>query len=236
MGRLLSTALYILKLVALVILTIGIYILIITIQKKLFVPDDYLMWTFNYPASRFVLIYEVYLFLGILYISGFRKRFKNKAARSKDSFSKRKKKYLVALFIASNIVLFYMIVSAVTVITSNKIIDYSFLYPQGREVNYKDVVKINTGVYGKKLYIPFTHSKGDFFYIIELNNGKKIDLTEVGEIKGDEHESFIIEELDRKFVNMGIPKVSSMKNFGYTTEYLDKIYTDKIHNILRNTN
>lgn len=238
MKSLISIILYILSLVAIVLLTMGIFILIVIIQEKLFVPNDYLMWTFNYPTSRFVFIYELYLFWGLFYIfhKGFRKEFRNKVSSSKNSFMKRNRKYIFALFIASNIVLFYVIVSAVTVITSNKIIDYSFLYPQGHEFSFKEIVKINTGVYGKKLYIPFTHSKGDFFYIIELDNGKKIDLTEVGEVKNDEHEYFIIEELDRKFVNMGISKVSSMKNFRYTTGNLDKIYTDKIRNILENTN
>lgn len=213
----------------------GIFILIVTIQEKLFVPNDYLMWTFNYPNSRFVFIYELYLFFGFFYIfhREFRKVFN--LSNSKYSFIKRNRKHIFTLFIASNIALFYIIISAVTAITSNKIIDYSFFHPQGREFSYKDVVKINAGVYGKKLYIPFTHSKGDFFYIIELDNGKKIDLTEVGETINDEHEYFIIEELDRKFVNMGIPKDSSMENFRYTTGHLDKIYTDKIRSILENT-
>jgi len=61
-----SITLYILSLIAVVLLTMGIFILIITIQEKLFVPNDYLMWTFNYPTSRFVFIYELYLFLGLL--------------------------------------------------------------------------------------------------------------------------------------------------------------------------
>ena len=101
-------------------------------------------------------------------------------------------------------------------------------------------MKINTGVHGKKkLYLPslFAHySNSDFFYIIELDDGSKIDLTEVGGVKNDEHPYFVIEELDIQFVNMDIPKVSSMENFIYSTEHLDKVYTDKIRNILENTN
>lgn len=55
-------------------------------------------------------------------------------------------------------------------------------------------------------------------------------------MKNDEHEYFIIEELDIQFINMDIPKVSSMENFKYSTDHLDEIYTDKIRNILENTN
>jgi len=132
----------------------------------------------------------------------------------------------------------YTIITAVTVITNNKIINYSFLYPNGKEYSYSDISKINTGVYGKKRNILFRHTKGEFFYILEFKNGTKIDLTEVGGVggvKNEVDERFIIEKLDIKLVNMGIPKESSMQNFKYCTEDLDKIYTDKIRNILKNT-
>ncbi|WP_413377259.1 hypothetical protein [Alkalihalobacillus sp. 1P02AB] len=201
-------------------------------------PTDYIIWTFNYPASIFVLIYELYLFFIMFYFlqKRFRKKKGIKQVNSKDNFFKRNKKSIYALFVASNIVLFYIIVSAVTVVTNNKIIDYSFLYPQGREYSHAAVVKVSTGVYGKNSYIPFKHSKGQFFYIIELADGKKIDLTEAGGVQNNQHEYFIIEELDREFVNSDIPKVSSIKHFEYTTEHLDEIYTEKIRNILENTN
>ncbi|WP_156411071.1 hypothetical protein [Paenibacillus sp. Soil787] len=227
---------YILSLIAIVVLTIGIYMLIIAVQEKLFVSEEYLMWIFKYPASRLVFIYEIYLFAGFFYI--FKKEFREMgtgAYSAKDNFLKKHRRQIIPIFITLNIALFYVIVSAVTVITNSKIIDYSFLSPQGREYNYNDVVSINTGVYGKKLYIPFTHSKGDFFYIIELKDGSKIDLTEVGGVKNEEHEVFIIEKLDSELVKMNVPKVSSMKNFKYSTEHLDKIYTDKIRNILENS-
>ena len=78
------------------------------------------------------------------------------------------------------------------------------------------------------------YSKGDFYYIIQLNDGTKIHLTEMGGTKNDEDARFIIEKLDSQYVNMGISKVSSMDNFKYCTKNLDKIYTDKIRNILLN--
>lgn len=243
MKKLKSIIFYIFSLIAIVILTviltIGIFILLVAIQEKLFVHQEYIMWIFKYPASRLVFIYEFFLFGGLFYIfnRGFiRKVLGTKAPSSKSILFKKHRKLILSTFITFNIVLIYIIISAVTVITNNKIIDYSFLSPQGREYSYNDVVKIDAGVYGKNLYLPFTHSKGDFFYIIELDDGSKIDLAEVGGVKNDEHEYFIIEELDIQFINMDIPKVSSMENFKYSTDHLDEIYTDKIRNILENTN
>lgn len=224
----------IISFITIIILTIGIYILIVAIQEKLFVPQEYIMWIFKYPANRLVFIYIFYLIFGFFYIffMDFRKWL--------GTTFKSSKRKLLSIFIIFNIVLFYIVISSVTVITNNKIIDYSFHSSEGREYSYNDVVKINTGVYGKKkLYLPsfFAHySKGDFFYIIELEDGTKIDLAELGGVKNDEHPYFIIEELDIQFVKMDIPKVLSMENFKYSTEHLDKVYTDKIRNILENTN
>jgi len=149
-------------------------------------------------------------------------------------FFKKYKKQLISLFLIINIVLFYTIITGVTVITKDKIINYSFFSPQGKTYNFNEISKINTGVYGKKFYLPLTHSKGDFFYIIELPGGEKIDLAEVGGTKNDEDERFVIEKLDKQFVKMNIPKVSSMKNFKYCTKELDKMYTDQIRNIILN--
>lgn len=154
----------------------------------------------------------------------------------KNSWRQRNKKRLYITFIMINIVLFYMILTSVTVLTNTKIIDYSYLAPQGKEYSYNDIVEIQTGVYGDQFYPPFTHSKGDFFYIIELVDGSKIDLTEIGGVKDIQHEYFIIVELDTKLVNRNVPKVASMDNFHYSTDHLDQKYTDQIRKIIENTN
>ena len=153
-----------------------------------------------------------------------------------SSFINKNRKSNFRLFIAINVILFYMIISSVTVITKNKIIDYSFLHPQGQVFNYDDIIKINTGVYGRTSLIPLKYSKGEFFYILELKNGQKVHLNRVGGTKDDEHDFFVIRRIDDKLVNRGTLKVSSMENFEPTTKDLDKIYTDKIQDILQNTN
>ncbi|WP_404442810.1 hypothetical protein LG307_13465 [Sutcliffiella horikoshii] len=137
-------------------------------------------------------------------------------------------------FIGANIIGFYIIFSSVTAITDQKIIDHSFLHPQGKEYYFKDIVKIEAGVRGNKYYVPFTHNRGDFYYKIELVDGKIIDLND--EVSGykneDEHPTFVLNKLDARLVEMGTTKVSSMENFRYATEGLDRMYTDQIKSIL----
>jgi hypothetical protein len=77
-------------------------------------------------------------------------------------------------------------------------------------------------------------SKGECYYIVQLNDGNKIDLTETGGTENDDEPRFIIEKLDKQYVDIGISKSSSMKNFEYSTKHLDKIYTDKIREIIEN--
>ncbi|PEJ59252.1 hypothetical protein CN692_07170 [Bacillus sp. AFS002410] len=235
--KLKSIILWILSIIFIVILTIGIFILISVLQEKLLVPKDYIMWIFRYPVSRLIFIYEFFIILGFLSIfsKNLRETKEIKDTSKNNSFLKWNKKLVLITFVTFNIVLLYTIITAVTVITNNKIINYSFLYPNGKEYSYNDIAKIQTGVYGKKRNILFRHTKGDFFYILELKNGTKIDLTDVGGVKNDIDERFIIEKIDIKLVHMGIPKESSMQNFKYCTEDLDKIYTDKIKNIIKNT-
>lgn len=118
----------------------------------------------------------------------------------------------------------------------HKIIDYLFLHPQGKEYSFEDIERIDTGIVGKGFHIPFTFSKGEYYYIAELKNGKKIYLTEVGGVKDDEHEFFIIEELDHQFVNMVIPEESSTDNFQYLAKNYDLIYSDSVLRTLENNN
>ncbi|MEH7746511.1 hypothetical protein V7659_15895 [Neobacillus drentensis] len=226
-----AVILRVLAIIALFLLSIGIFILLSFIQETVFVPKDYIIWIFKRPYSGLVIVYEIYLMCLFFYV--FYKDLRD-TWRNGRLFKKYRKPVITA-FITFNIVLLYTITSAVAVVTKEKVINYSFFSPQGREYSYNDIVKINTGVYRTGRPSLFKQSKGEFFYIIELNDGTKIDLTEVGGVNNDEDERFVIEKLDKQLVNMDIPKESSMKNFEYTKKDLAKIYTDKIRNILENT-
>jgi hypothetical protein len=231
MKKLKALMLRVLAFLALIVFFVGIMLVISVIQDTLFVPEEYLIWTFNSPYSGLVFVFETYLIAIYFYIfkKDFRESWKNKA------FFKKYRKPLIAAFTAVTILLLYAVITPVSVVTNDKIINHSLLFPQGKEYSYNDIVKIRTGVYAKGRSSFFGHRKGDFFYIIELNDGTIIDLAEVGQPRNDEDERFILERLDRKLVNLGIPKESSMENFEYTKKNLAKIYTDKIRSILENT-
>lgn len=218
--------------IASLILSLGIYILITIIQTKLFVPKDYIIWIFKSPYSKLILIYQYLITYGLLHL--FNKNFdsfKYFHTHLINKFTKKSKSYFLYIFVIFNLILAYRTLYNVSVITDTSIIDYSFLSPMGKEYSFNDIKNINTGVYGKK---GFTYSKGDFYYIIELKDGTKIDLNEMAGSKNDEDHRFTIEKLDIQYVNMGIDKISSMDNFEYTTEHLAEIYTDKIRSILLN--
>lgn len=220
------------SLVAIVIASLGFFVLVSAIQEKLFLPQEYIMWICKPHAVWLSFILKWYARLIVLYIlSRTFRRFILGRIYLKEGFMRRHKRSVILAFVILNLVFMYTILYNVTVITNNKIIDYGFLSPQGKEYTYNDIVKIDTGVYGKRGY---THSKGDFYYRIQLNDGTKIDLAEPSGVKNHDDSRFVIEKLDKQYVNMGIFKVSSMKNFKYCTEHLDEIYTDKIRNILLN--
>jgi len=221
-------------LIAVIILSIAIFSFISFIQEKLFVPNNSLIWVIKPPASRFVFIYEFYLMFGLflLLYKDLRKWF--------SGFYKKHRRKVFPIFGIVNIMLFYTIVTDVAVVTNNKIINHSFLIPQGKQYRYNNITKITAGIYGKKQFLG--SSKGDFYYIIELNDGTKIDLGDGGSSYASFNEDnieadrrFILAKLDRQWVDMGIPKKASMSNFKYTSDSLAKIYSDKIRSILENT-
>jgi hypothetical protein len=212
------------------VLAISFAALVGAIQAKIFVPEESLIWIFKYPFSMLIIIYEIYIIFGVMCVLS--KEYRSTVIPYLKTLIKRNKTIFV-VFITLNIVMLYSIFVDVAAITDHKIINYTILSPGGRQYSFNDIEKIETGVTGKKFHFFFSHySKGDFYYIMQLKDGTRIHLTDVGGTRNDEHETFIIERLDRQFVNMGIDKKSSMKNFEYCKDGLGKIYTDAIRNTL----
>lgn len=226
---------FVISVIVIIVLTIAFMALLSVIKTKLFTPKEYIMWVEGAFSSRLSIIYEIYIVLGLFCIFSKNNR-KLLKEMSENKIIKKCKKPFIYTFIILNIVLMYTVLFDVTVITNNKIIDYTFFSPRGKEYSYNDIVKIDTGVYGNKKYVPlqFTHSRGQWFYIIELKDGTKIDLSQVGASKIDDDPRFIIEKLDRQYVNMNISKVSSMDNFEYCAKDLAEIYSNKIRDIILN--
>lgn len=227
----------IILLIGIIGLILAFAVLIGAIQSKLFVPQEYILWVTKYPANNIIYIFEFYLLFGCLYIFS---RDLRRFIYSKIHFFKRYKKCIVIFSIVINIIFIYAIIFNVAVVMNNKIINYTFFSPRGKVYSYNDIEKIDTGVYGKRSYISkfkrpsFENSKGEFYYFIELKDGTKIDLAEIGSTKNDEDFRFVLERFDQELVNMYILKESSMENFEYCTKHLAKKYTDKIRSIILN--
>lgn len=232
--RIIRFFLFIFSLILILVLTIGLMILLSHLQSKIFLPEDYILWVFKYPVSAFIFVFEFY-FIVIVFALMLPKRIPI-ISGIKD-FIKEHKKWIYPTFTLANLVLIYALIFNVSVITDTKIKDYSFFSPQGKVYYYSDIVSINTGVYGDRLYLPFpfAHPKGEFYYVITLNDGTKIDLNDtVGGTKKNQDRFKVFEEIDDALVNMGTKKIVNKENFELAKKDLAKIYTDRIKNILNN--
>jgi len=216
---------WILTVIFVIVLFIAAFALLSFIQGKLFLPQDYILWTFNYPVSRLVFIFELY-FIFVF--------FRNSVSAF-INFAKRNKKWFYPVFAFANLLLVYAVLFNVSVITKNVIINHTFFLPQGQVYNYSDIVSIDTGVYTKKRYLPYTHSNGEFYYIITLKDGTTINLNDsIGGTQNNQDVYEVFEEIDKTLVNMGIKKISKIETFQDFDKHIDKIYADRIRNVLEN--
>ena len=140
------------------------------------------------------------------------------------SFMKRNLKKVVVI----NIILIYICVTGITVITKDKIIDYSFYNPTGVDYIYNNITKIDTGFLGKKKLL---YDKGDFYYKITLNNKKQIELSDA---TSDFDDTYLeLEIFDKLAVEKSnAQKIASKEN--YKLCGLSKKYVDRFLRIIEN--
>ncbi|MCR1897509.1 hypothetical protein NSA47_00700 [Irregularibacter muris] len=137
------------------------------------------------------------------------------------------KKHKIA-FALLNLIILYMCLTNITVITEEKITDYSFYNPRGTVYQFSDIEKIETGFKGSTLKF-FKRHQGDFYYTISFDN-KKVDLYQsVSEYEDTYYE---LELLDEILMDKGIPKDSSTDNIQYND--LAKRYVNRFERIIKN--
>jgi len=138
-----------LLLILLILVVCGIIsgIAICFIQTLLFVPKSYMLWTFNSPEKYliFIVILIIDLFIYYLFIDRKLNRSKTPSLLARIL---RKCKVPIALFI---IVLFYVLITSVTVFTNDKMIDRTFYHPTPTEYKYSDILSVKAGVYGNRI-------------------------------------------------------------------------------------
>ncbi|MCC5912228.1 MAG: hypothetical protein JJT76_17575 [Clostridiaceae bacterium] len=218
---------YILLGIGLVLLAILSWFIIGTVQSFVFVPEDFIMWTVG-GSTPVLALGSFSLFL--IYLTN-RKKINSFIRVSK--VVKRHQKTIIAILLGFFIITGYYMFTNVSVISSDKIVTHGFFHPQGREYSLSDIEALHTGLYNRT--IPFTpRQKGEFYYIVELKDGNKINLAEVGGIEDNEDSWLTFMELDQLFTELDVVKTVDAKDFDLHLTNLAPIYRDRIQNIFDN--
>ncbi|SHH19341.1 MerR family transcriptional regulator [Clostridium grantii] len=215
-----------LGLIGALFLTIWSFIFISQLQEKIFVPDEYLLYMFKPPYSYMIFFFEIELIIFIIYII-------NKINKSSEwkwavsIFNIFKKKVLI--IVVANIFLIYACVTGITVVTKNRIVDYSFYKPSGVIYSYNDIVKVETGFKGKFLG-RFRKNAGEFYYIVNFTNGSKVNLYQGNSSLEDTY--LELEIIDDLIMKTSAEKIASPENSEYCD--LDQRYIDRFLRIVSN--
>ena len=198
------------------VLTVGLGALIWFLQLRLIVQDDYLIYIFKYPYLAIIFLFEIQF---IIIFFGFILK------EQYNIFHLFKKHYIKVVL--ANWVAFYLCITGISVITDNGIKDYSFYNVNGTQYSFDDVKYIDTGFQGERAFLT---RKGDFYYVLALENGMKINLDECSAESNDTYSE--IEKIDKKLMDMGIQKFSSDKYIEKCD--LDKDIVDQFKRIIEN--
>ena len=212
-----SFLLYIVLFIVTIIVMIFFFIAITFIQEKIFIRGDYFTFLTKSPYSYLIFVVEALVITKIIDL------FFNRNKRNKH-------RWIDKLMLLSVIVLTYIIITSVTVVTEDGIYDYSFYNLKGNKYEFSDVEYVDTG------FIYKGRNKGEFFYNIKLNDGKKIklahpSLTQPGEqYDNDTWQEYV--DIDKLIMNSNAKKTSSEKGREHID--MDNIYVDKLLKVIRN--
>lgn len=212
---------YILLIAVIVILFSVFYLGILFIQEKLFIKGEYLTYLIKSPYSYliFVIMIMVGTKISILF-----------SRKEKTTTINKRLFQLGKIYILIIILLIYIILTSVVVVTKDGIYDYSFYNLKGNKYSFSDVEYVNTGFVNKG------RNKGEFFYNIQLKNGKTIKLNHPSITQpsdkyiNDTWQEYV--DIDKYIMNSGAKKSSSEKGLEYVQ--MDNIYVDKLLYVIRN--
>ena len=224
LSYIISFIFYILLIAVLVIAFLAFYIGISLIQEKLFIKGEYIIYLIKYPYSYlvFVIMVLVAIKIGMMML----KKEKLFSKEKELSLWRKFDKFLMLAIIP----LIYIVVTSVVVVTEEGIYDYSFYNVKGDKYTFSDVDYVNTG------FVDYGRNKGEFFYNIELKNGTKLRLAypsmhQLSEkYEDDTWQEYV--DIDEYIMNSGAKKDSSEKGSKYVQ--MDKVYVDKLLNVIRN--
>ena len=212
LSHIISFLFYVSLIIVVLIIFILFCMMITVVQEKLFTNGNYIIFMTKSPYSYLVFVIEALIITNIIEII----------------FNKSNKlmKYIAPLIV----VLLFIIITCTTVITENGIYDYSFYNLKGNKYSFNQVVCINTG------FKDSGRNKGEFYYNIELDNGKKLDLAYPSmtqpSSKYDDSTWQEYVDIDKLIMKNGVKKISSEAGRKHVT--MDKIYVDRLLRVIRN--
>lgn len=212
LSYLISFLFYIMLIASVVIIFILFYMAITVLQQKLFTNGTYITFMIKSPYSYLLFVIEVLIILGI------------------KEIILRKNNKLTKYIIPSVIVSLYVVITSVIVIAKDGIYDYSFYNLKGNKYNFSQVVCVNTG------FKDSGRNKGEFYYKIELDNGKKLDLAYPSmtqpNSKYDDSTWQEYVDIDKLIMKEGVKKVSSETGKKYVT--MGRVYVDRLLWVIKN--
>ena len=224
LSHILSFIFYILLITVMVIAFLGFYTGIAIIQEKLFIKGEYITYLIKSPYSylSFVIPIIVASRIGVL----FSREEKFSSTNKNLSLLSKFDKFLILTIIP----LIYILLTSVVVVTEDGIYDYSFYNLKGNKYSFSDVDYVNTG------FVDSGRNKGEFFYNIELKNGKKLKLAHPSLTQPSEKYDYDTwkeyVDIDKYIMDSGAQKDSSEKGSEYVQ--MDQIYIDKLLQVVRN--
>jgi hypothetical protein len=224
LSHIISFIFYILLIAVMVIAFIGFYIGIAYLQQKLFIKEEYITYLTKYPYSYlyFVIMIIVASRIGMIFSREEKFSSMNKGLSLRLKFDK--------FLILTVIPLIYIMIASTVIVTEDGIYDYSFYNLKGNKYSFSDVEYVNTG------FVDGGRNKGEFFYNIELKNGKKLRLAHPSmpqpseKYDNDSWQEYV--DIDKYIMNSGVKKDSSENGSKYVQ--MDKIYVDKLLHVVRN--
>ncbi|SET19339.1 hypothetical protein SAMN05660297_01680 [Natronincola peptidivorans] len=203
-------------------------------QSLVFVPEDFIMWSVGNSVPSLALIFFIIMASILVYYINTKKHSpEEKLFITVFRFVRRHRKATIAALLGFSIIIGYYMFTNVSVISNDRIVTHSFFHPQGKEYSYTDIEALHTGLYNKT--VPFTsHQKGEFYYIIELKDGKKINLEHVGGVKNHEDSWLTFMKLDQIFTKLDVTKNIDAEDVDFYLNSLDPLYRNRIQSIFSN--
>ena len=209
--------------------TLGIFILLTTIQQKIYFQGTVYLFTQSGWITGITIVIVVSI-IAILCLSQYAIHFDFHDYDDYIVIANWIRKHIY-LWICMIIIVFYAFITNTSTVSESQITYYSFFHPQGYSYDYNEIDKVECGFYGKSSF--FGHDKGDFYYHVTLKDGKVIALDDNQTLSQYEDETYSeLVVFDNQVMKNHVKKISSLDNQEYAL--YDQEYIDRFLSIIEN--